>query len=77
MSKYTELDAKILQTIARGKNTFAGIAGHCSNLSFGLVAGDVEPWRIVDRRLQALRKAKKIVFIKGHWSVIQATGENQ
>jgi len=72
MSKYTELDAKIIQTIACGKCTFGLIHPSCLGLSFNLSRGtSTEPWRIVDRRLQALRKAGKIVFSKGQWAIKQ------
>jgi hypothetical protein len=70
MSKYAELDAKIMQTIARGKAAFALIHPACLSLSFDLSRGtSTEPWRIVDRRLQALRKAGKIIFGNGQWAI--------
>lgn len=72
MSKYTALDAKILQAIARGDDTFTSINGRCRDLSWELATGtDAEPFCIVDRRLQALRKAGKIVFSQGQWAIKQ------
>ena len=72
MSKYAELDAKIMQSIARRINTFHRISPACRDLSYAMSHGTgIEPWRFVDRRLQALRKAGKIVFNKGQWAIKQ------
>ena len=70
MSKYTELDAKIIQSIARKKNTFIQISGAVRELSYALAEWTgQESFRIVDRRLQALRKAGKIVFSNKQWAI--------
>lgn len=72
MSKYAELDHKILQCIARRIDTFHRISPACRDLSYALADGTgAEPWRLVDRRMQALRKAGKIAYEKGAWSIVK------
>ncbi|MEM6050484.1 hypothetical protein AAH450_07855 [Erwinia sp. P7711] len=69
MSKYEELDAMILESITTLPKSFAdiyfgrnGINAKCQ--SFCPTPRD-EPARVLDRRLQALRKKGLIVFMKG------------
>ena len=76
MSKYADFDTKLLGLIRDGIDTFAELAS--------LMFGDAEPfcqsprglcltkpWRIVDRRLQALRKAGRIVYAGGRWRLLE------
>ena len=72
MSKYAMLDAKIIDLIQRFQGTakFREICEHCSNESLEIVKDtDTEQFRVVDRRLQALRRAKKIQFEGQCWSI--------
>lgn len=69
---YTALDAAILKSIEDGCNTQGRLVDvhRKSILKMGFKCGD-ETFRVVDRRLQALRKRGKIVFCKPlkTWSV--------
>lgn len=79
MSKYAEFDAQLLDCIKNGCDTFTQI-----QLNKHLMAAAKpfcvpttmpyapEPYRIIDRRLQALRKAGKIEYGSGKWRVIDA-----
>ena len=62
---YTELDAAILACLAAGPKPFMILAEKVRVESEAVAApdrfGKVHGWRVVDRRLQALRKAGKIV----------------
>jgi len=74
-SQYDKLDAAIIKAIRRGKATFSVIErdGAVSNEAASLrVLTGSEPFRIVDRRMQALRKAGRIVYAKRAWSVVEA-----
>lgn len=60
---YTALDAEILAQISQQNRYFAGLLA-CLELSakaFCLSAKD-EPFRVIDRRLQALKQKGKIGF---------------
>lgn len=68
MSKYENLDALILERISDGPKTFHelllgrnGLEKDCQKYESG--AGDA--FRVLDRRLQALRKKGLITFMKG------------
>lgn len=76
MSKYQKLDALILASIDESPKKFAAVnAGavreeserlareECRPTTFGEVVG----WRIVDRRLQAVRKTGKIRSTSKGW----------
>ena len=59
MNDYSDLDAKIVKLIRDGKTRFEQLViatGHSPFL-----------FRIVDRRLQVLRKRGEIHFSKGEW----------
>jgi len=77
VSKYDELDAMILDSIKDRAKSFSEIyfgAEHGSpeiHLVCKKFCGtDGEPARVLDRRLQALRKKGEITFMKG-WRKIQ------
>ena len=60
---YTELDNAILARVAEGCVSFTALSGAVSKHSEALAKNDPAPgWRIVDRRLQALRKAGRIRY---------------
>ena len=71
LNKYAQLDAKLLEIIKSGDGTFNAIAPRAdvSALTAPHETETAEGWRIVDRRLQALRKAGKIAFRRdtGRW----------
>ncbi|MGV1119202.1 hypothetical protein [Xanthomonas translucens] len=70
MSKYTELDAAIVHAVQNGATTFSGLRTACSqHLSFKMIGREYTDDRLLDRRLQALRKAGRITFAMGHWSI--------
>lgn len=60
---YTELDSAIISRVTEGCVSFAALSGAVSKHSETLAKTDPAPaWRIVDRRLQALRKAGRIRY---------------
>lgn len=69
MSKYTEFDAKVLELIGTGTDTFTGLSCRLAEAAKPFTTGQ-PTWRVVDRRLQALRKAGKIRYAKGVWEVV-------
>ena len=63
---YTALDRAIIAYITAGKATFTGLTAAVAEHSDALARDDAAPgWRIVDRRLQALRKAGQIRYKRG------------
>lgn len=73
MSKFTDLDVMIVTRIARAPCTFTelqepGINAAAASFVVADRCGVLGPtWRILDRRLQALRKEGHIVHSKGRW----------
>ncbi|WP_321967071.1 hypothetical protein [Burkholderia cepacia] len=76
MSKYQKLDALILAAIDETPKKFVAVntgqvRQECERLareeSRPTTVGEVVGWRIVDRRLQALRKAGKIKATGKGW----------
>lgn len=60
---YTELDEAIIARVTEGCVSFSALSAAVSNCSEALAKNDPAPaWRIVDRRLQALRKAGRIRY---------------
>ncbi|KVP59306.1 hypothetical protein WJ91_12580 [Burkholderia ubonensis] len=83
MSKYQKLDALIIAAIDQTPKKFASInTGDVRQESDRLgreesrptTFGEVVGWRIIDRRLQALRKAGKIKATGKGW--VRAGGES-
>lgn len=60
MSKYAELDSKILSLIQNGCDTFQSLSTRLGVEAQEIPGVSGEGWRIIDRRLQALRKAGKV-----------------
>lgn len=68
MKDYTELDAAIVAQILAGCGSFTAMSSaladkakpHCANGKSPF--GDTPTWRVVDRRLQALRKKGVISY---------------
>lgn len=67
MSKYVDLDSAILTAIAGGIPTFHRITARVAHIAKPFGKGDHDTFRVVDRRLQALRKSGLIVFEKKGW----------
>lgn len=73
MSKYQRIDDRIIEMIGKGYNTFtyllnpdaAGAMAKELTSSSRNSGAD----RLVDRRLQALRKQGRITYSKGKWVV--------
>ena len=68
VERYAELDAAIVAKIKGGATRFVEIWPSMSSLAMPLYSGprsSVE--RIVDRRLQALTRQRKIRFWRGNW----------
>lgn len=76
-TKYSKLDRLIIEHIQAGYNTFGLLQGGKVLAEAKLHAkivdsrGDDNAWRVIDRRLQALRKRGLILFQSGRWSVVQ------
>lgn len=72
MSKFAELDAKIIDAIQGMNNPAFGelLAWLYPSLSV-YTKDDGEVFRTLDKRLQALRKKGAIVFMRG-WRVVPA-----
>jgi hypothetical protein len=75
---YTEFDKALLEQIATGRNTMMQLDGEASGLRalakpFTLPAPGsrtgCQPFRVIDRRLQALRKKGSIRFNGKTWEV--------
>ena len=74
MSIYEKLDTALVKSIKSGNNLLhliQSIAVSREAISLAILCrGD--GWRIIDRRLQALRKAKKIIYnSKTGWTVVE------
>lgn len=69
MSKYAEFDAELLSRIEQGDATFSELAHLLSTKAKPFALGQLT-WRVVDRRLQVLRKAGKIRYVNSEWEVV-------
>ncbi|WP_054908778.1 hypothetical protein [Pseudomonas sp. NBRC 111135] len=65
MSKYAEYDEKLMSLIRNGCDNLSSLCGRLHDENSAIAKDD--PWRVTDRRLQALRKAGKIVYADGRW----------
>jgi hypothetical protein len=77
VSKYEKLDQMILQSTGTNPKSFSDIYFGAERGSPGvniecqsIASSGEEPARILDRRLQALRKKGLIIFLKG-WRKVQ------
>ena len=74
---YSALDAAIVQRIRDGASTFSAIdAREVSEIANDLATPDSRGrrcgWRLVDRRLQALREAGRIAYTaRSGWAVVK------
>ena len=74
MSIYKKLDEALIDSIKSGKNLLHRIQSVAVLREANSLAllQRAEGWRIIDRRLQALRKANKIVYSsKTGWTVVE------
>lgn len=75
---YAKLDSMILYAIETGQNTFrkmlvGDIETECKRIADATGASQHD--LVLDRRVQALRKSKKIMYQDGRWSVIKTLGQ--
>lgn len=75
---YTAFDAQLLELIRKGRDTFTQLEGHKPLIEmakpFCIAVRSryaQEQYRIIDRRLQALRKAGKIEYHSGKWHIVE------
>jgi hypothetical protein len=73
MSKYEKLDAEIVKEIGAGRNTFSTMRGLVWEFARQVAPRDrwgrMDEGRVVDRRLQALRKRGLLRYQYKRWSV--------
>ena len=75
MSRFKELDEAIVAAVNEGAREFGRIVSRVHEQAEKLLPSK---WhsvdRVVDRRLQALRKAGRLVFVRGGrgWSITEA-----
>jgi hypothetical protein len=76
MSKYDEFDAALMSAIQNGADTMSALDSNKKLVALAKPHCRPDPWgnltpvfRIIDRRLQALRKQGSIVFHNRRWSV--------
>lgn len=78
MKDYGALDAAIVEKVKAGIGTFAGLKAALAETAkpYGErpdgTASETPAWRVIDRRLQALRQVKKLAFNKDDrkWSPV-------
>ena len=75
MSKYEHIDRLITQQVARGNRTLTQLIGTPAWTEAVRIDGECgrQPGadRIMDRRLQALRKRGLIEYSKGAWRIVE------
>lgn len=65
---FSKFDETLMDAIARGNNTATLLdATSLTALAQQFCTPNREPWRVIDRRLQALRRAGKIEYINRAW----------
>lgn len=74
---YDNLDHQILVAIGLGARDFTAISAHCAaerdRLALQLGIGPTVAFRLVDRRLQALRRRRAIEYRPGQgWRITEA-----
>lgn len=74
---YTAFDAELLAQVKAGRNTFTQLEGHKPLIEMAKPfcvpsrsPFPPEPFRIIDRRLQALRGAGWIKYSGGKWHIV-------
>lgn len=77
MSKFTDFDVLLIGQIRDGNSTFAKLQNATLLAAAAPFAadnrrGDDTRWRVIDRRLQALRKQGHIRFEGGAWVIAAA-----
>lgn len=72
--KYAQLDAAIVQAIREGKTTFTPLTAAVDKQADALAKpdryGQLDGWRVIDRRLQAMRRRGVLQFShKTGWGI--------
>jgi hypothetical protein len=63
VTDYTEFDKRLISVVRRGFSTFIEIShGELRKYADALAAPDRYGWRVIDRRLQALRKRGALTY---------------
>lgn len=71
MSKYTEFDAKLIHLVKNGATVFGHLVSALVTDAKPFVTHNSDASRVVDRRLQALRKAGRLIYSCGRWYVLE------
>ncbi|CAN5328386.1 hypothetical protein [Polaromonas naphthalenivorans] len=71
MHDYTEFDAQLIVLIGGGISGLPQLTQQLQTLAAQFCKGSRihSPGRAVDRRLQALRRAKKIIYLRTGWTL--------
>lgn len=73
MADYKDFDAALLAFLAGGMRSFVGLAAQLNTQATTFCTGRQEPSRVVDRRLQALRKKGLVAYsTKTGWNLVKA-----
>lgn len=73
MADYTKFDAALLALLAGGMRSFAGLAAQLNAQAAAFCTGRQEPFRVVDRRLQALRNKGLVAYnTKTGWNLVKS-----
>ena len=72
--KFTQVDQLIIDQIRAGKKTFQALQAPSVMAAAETLRADAPAWRVVDRRLQALRKRGLIEWnARNGWSIVEAS----
>lgn len=71
MTKYAELDTAILDSIQRGRDTFGALTVGATGAMADRLATATGGDRVIDRRLQSLRKRGLIRFAGLRWQLVE------
>lgn len=74
VSDFTTLDCAIMTRIADSACTFASISANVAHLAAPLAKNPDQAFRVVDRRLQVLRKKGLIYFGNTKWFLTKSVG---
>lgn len=66
MRDYKLFDAELLRLIQNGCRTASSLTAHLQTMARA-VDRETDPHRVVDRRLQALRKKGHIIYLNFYW----------
>lgn len=76
--RYAALDVALMAAIRAGADTFGALLAQEALLRDATALASADRWgqkngdRVIDRRLQALRKAGKLAYAERQWRVVAA-----